>query len=85
MTIDYSDGQTFVDILKSSLPCLVQLLPRNSPFVRIVRVMQKLRIMLGLPVTTKTRLNHLNDLVLEYERASSDLSDASGKDFNFLK
>ncbi|KAJ7263308.1 hypothetical protein C8J57DRAFT_1070690 [Mycena rebaudengoi] len=84
-TIDYSDGQTFVDILKSSLRCLVQLLPRNSPFVRIVRVMQKLRIMLGLPVTTKTRLNHLNDLVLEYERASGDLSDASGKDFNFLK
>ncbi|KAJ7204541.1 hypothetical protein C8J57DRAFT_1100775 [Mycena rebaudengoi] len=84
-TIDYSDGQTFVDILKSSLPCLVQLLPQNSPFVRIVRVMQKLRIMLGLSVTTKTRLDHLNDLVLEYERASGDLYEVSGKDFNFLK
>ncbi|KAJ7107586.1 hypothetical protein C8R44DRAFT_591534, partial [Mycena epipterygia] len=47
-TIDYSEGQTFVDILKCALPCLVQLLPRNSCLIRIVRAMQKTRIMLGL-------------------------------------
>ncbi|KAJ7619024.1 hypothetical protein B0H17DRAFT_1219832 [Mycena rosella] len=84
-TIDYSDGQTFIDILKSSLPCLVQLLPRNSPFVRIVRVMDKLRIMLGLPVTTRTRLDHLDQLVREYEGASGGLYREFDKDFNFLK
>ncbi|KAJ6462470.1 hypothetical protein C8R45DRAFT_1026858 [Mycena sanguinolenta] len=32
----------------------------------------KLRIMLGLPVTTKSRLAHLNDLVLDYEGASGE-------------
>lgn len=32
--------------------------------------MDKLRIMLGLPVTTKTRLDHSDELVLEYESAS---------------
>ncbi|KAJ6601689.1 hypothetical protein DFH09DRAFT_1480656, partial [Mycena vulgaris] len=84
-TIDYSDGQTFIDILKSSLPCLVQLLPRNSPFVRIVRAMDKLRIMLGLPVTTRTRLDHLDQLVREYEGASGGLYREFDKDFNFLK
>ncbi|KAF7371709.1 hypothetical protein MVEN_00027400 [Mycena venus] len=85
-TIDYSDGQTFVDILKqSSLPCIVQLLPRDSPFVQIIRVMQKLRIMLGLDVTTKTRLNHVDQLVLDYEAASGLLHEETGKDFNFLK
>ncbi|KAJ7083821.1 hypothetical protein C8R43DRAFT_1115465 [Mycena crocata] len=84
-TIDYSEGQTFVDILKSSLPCLVQLLTRNSLFVRIVRVMDKLRIMLGLPVTTKTRLDHTDKLILEYERTCSKLYQDFDKDFNFLK
>ncbi|KAJ7211148.1 hypothetical protein GGX14DRAFT_565019 [Mycena pura] len=84
-TIEYSEGQTFVDILKSSLPCLVQLLPRNSCLVRIVRAMQKLRIMLGLSVTTQTRLDHLNELIREYELACNEVHEEHGKDFNFLK
>ncbi|KAJ7115714.1 hypothetical protein C8R44DRAFT_709074 [Mycena epipterygia] len=86
-TIDYSEGQTFVDILKCALPCLVQLLPRNSSLVCLVRAMQKTRIMLGLSVTTRTRLDHLNDLEREYERACNEVHDdeALGKDFNFLK
>ncbi|KAJ7017193.1 hypothetical protein C8F04DRAFT_979784, partial [Mycena alexandri] len=84
-TIDYSEGQTFVDILKCALPCLVQLLPCNSCLVRLVRAMQKTRIMLGLSVTTRTRLDHLNDLEREYEGACNEVHDALGKDFNFLK
>ncbi|KAJ7759514.1 hypothetical protein B0H16DRAFT_1313294 [Mycena metata] len=84
-TIDYAEGQAFVDILKCALPCLVQLLPRNSSLTRIVRTMQKVRIMLGLSVTTRTRLDHLNDLVREYERACNEVADKHGKDFNFLK
>ncbi|KAJ7220703.1 hypothetical protein GGX14DRAFT_559495 [Mycena pura] len=84
-TIDYSEGQTFVDILKSALPCLVQLLPRNSCLVRIVRSMQKVRVMLGLSVTTQTRLDHLNDLIREYELACNEVHEIFGKDFNFLK
>ncbi|KAJ7306232.1 hypothetical protein DFH08DRAFT_720893 [Mycena albidolilacea] len=84
-TIDYSEGQTFVDILKCALPCLVQLLPRNSCLVRIVRAMQKVRIMLGLSVTTRTRLDHLNDLVRQYEDACNEVFKALEKDFNFLK
>ncbi|KAJ6485311.1 hypothetical protein C8R47DRAFT_1016572 [Mycena vitilis] len=84
-TIDYSDGQTFVDILKSSLPCLVQLLPRNSPFVHLVRILDKLRVMLGLCVTTKTRLDHSDELLREYETVSGRLYREFGKDYNFLK
>ncbi|KAJ7873127.1 hypothetical protein B0H14DRAFT_3561224, partial [Mycena olivaceomarginata] len=84
-TIDYSEGQTFVDILKCSLPCLVQLLPRGSCLVRIARVMQKTRIMLGLWVTSKTRLNHLEELEREYQRACNEVHERHGKDFNFLK
>ncbi|KAJ7079129.1 hypothetical protein B0H15DRAFT_859196 [Mycena belliarum] len=84
-TIDYSEGQTFVDILKCALPCLVQLLPRSSCLVRIVRVMQEIRIMLGLWVTFKTRLDHLQDLERKYESACNEVHKQHGKDFNFLK
>ncbi|KAJ7153830.1 hypothetical protein C8R46DRAFT_912239 [Mycena filopes] len=84
-TIDYAEGQAFVDILKCALPCLVQLLPSNSELVRIVRTMQKLRTMLGLEVTTGTRLDHVKDLVREYKLGSDEVSDNHGKDFNFLK
>ncbi|KAJ7211955.1 hypothetical protein C8J57DRAFT_1604410 [Mycena rebaudengoi] len=76
-TIDYSEGQTFVDIVK--------LLPRDSCLVRIVRAMQKVRILLGLSVTTRIRQDHLNDLVHEYEDACNEVHEALGKDFNFLK
>ncbi|KAJ7175526.1 hypothetical protein C8R46DRAFT_1249130 [Mycena filopes] len=60
-TIDYAEGQAFVDILK------------------------KLRTMLGLEVTTGTRLDHVKDLVREYKLGSDEVSDNHGKDFNFLK
>ncbi|KAJ6600939.1 hypothetical protein B0H10DRAFT_1824154 [Mycena sp. CBHHK59/15] len=38
-TIDYSDGQMFLNILKCTLPCIVQLLPPNSYLVRLIRIM----------------------------------------------
>ncbi|KAJ7343738.1 hypothetical protein DFH08DRAFT_214470 [Mycena albidolilacea] len=83
--IDYSEGQTFLDILKCALPCLVQLLPANSCLVRLVRVMQKIRTMLGLEVTTGTRLHHLQKMIREYEKTCNDISERHGKSLNFLK
>ncbi|KAJ6551138.1 hypothetical protein B0H19DRAFT_1263828 [Mycena capillaripes] len=85
-TIDYSDGQTFLDILKSALPCIVQLLPPKSSLVRLVRVMQKIRVMLGLDVTTRTRLEYLQKVIYdEYEKISQEISDEHGKSLDFLK
>ncbi|KAJ6544709.1 hypothetical protein B0H10DRAFT_1970094 [Mycena sp. CBHHK59/15] len=67
-TIDYSDGQTFLDILKCTLPCIVQLLPPNSCLIRVIRIMTKVRIMLGLEVTVETHLELLDKFIAEYER-----------------
>ncbi|KAJ6564340.1 hypothetical protein B0H19DRAFT_1067901 [Mycena capillaripes] len=85
-TIDYSDGQTFLDILKPALPCIVQLLPPKSSLVRLVRLMQKIRAMLGLDVTTRTRLEYLRKVIYdEYEKISQEISDEHGKSLDFLK
>ncbi|KAJ6557487.1 hypothetical protein B0H19DRAFT_946334, partial [Mycena capillaripes] len=34
---DINDGQSWLDIEKCILPCVVQLLPKNSPFVHAIR------------------------------------------------
>ncbi|KAJ6457496.1 hypothetical protein C8R47DRAFT_1164164 [Mycena vitilis] len=41
--------------------------------------------MLGLCVTTKTRLDHSDELLREYETVSGSLYWEFGKDYNFLK
>ncbi|KAJ7603425.1 hypothetical protein B0H17DRAFT_1189832 [Mycena rosella] len=84
-TIDYSDGQTFLDILKCALPCLVQILPGNSCLIKLVRAMQKVRIMLGLEVTTASRLELLRTWITEYEKVCEDVSQKHDKSLNFLK
>ncbi|KAJ7777849.1 hypothetical protein DFH07DRAFT_730860 [Mycena maculata] len=84
-TIDYSDGQTFLDILKCALPCLVQILPTNSCLVKLVRIMQKVRIMLGLEVTTASRLKLLRKWITEYEKVCKACRPFHDKSFDFLK
>ncbi|KAJ7642628.1 hypothetical protein DFH06DRAFT_1097369 [Mycena polygramma] len=84
-TIDYSDGQTFLDIFKCALPCLDQILPRNSCLIKVARAMQKVRILLGLDVTTASRMEHLDKWIDEYEKACRDVSELHGKSFDFLK
>ncbi|KAJ7809723.1 hypothetical protein B0H14DRAFT_2607877 [Mycena olivaceomarginata] len=68
-TIDYSYGQTFLDILK--------ILPTNSCLVKLVQAMQKVRILLGLEVMTTSRLELLQKMI--------DVSQKHDKNLNFLK
>ncbi|KAJ7786896.1 hypothetical protein B0H14DRAFT_2630011 [Mycena olivaceomarginata] len=83
-TIDYSDGQTFLDILICALPCIVQLLPTNSSLVRVIRILDKIRVMLGVEVTLDTRMDILCRFTADYEK-NQDVSATHGKSFNFLK
>ncbi|KAK7007202.1 hypothetical protein R3P38DRAFT_3325584 [Favolaschia claudopus] len=83
--ISYSEGQTFVDILKCVLPCIVQLVPTNSWLVQWMRALQKIQAMLALEVTTKSRLQYLRELQIEYEACCEKISEKHGKSFNYLK
>lgn len=47
---------------------MVQILPTNSCLIKLVRVMQRVRIMLGLEVTTASRLELLRKWITEYEK-----------------
>ncbi|KAF8176904.1 hypothetical protein K438DRAFT_1978943 [Mycena galopus ATCC 62051] len=79
---DFPQGQTFLDILKCILPCLVHLLPPNSALVNALRALQQFRMLVGVHCSSQTRLAVLNVFVREYEIACRGVHD---KDFNFLK
>ncbi|KAJ7864479.1 hypothetical protein B0H14DRAFT_2574409 [Mycena olivaceomarginata] len=76
-TIDYSEGQTFLDILK--------ILPANSCLVRLVRIMIKIRTLLALSVMLDSRSKHLQKFIADYEKICADVSRKHDKSLNFLK
>ncbi|KAF8214604.1 hypothetical protein K438DRAFT_1562992 [Mycena galopus ATCC 62051] len=83
--VHFTDGQSFYDILKSVLPCIVQLLPRNSELVHCVRAYQQVRIMTGMHCMPSSRLERLGVFIQEYEKWCSRVSQKYGKDFDFFK
>jgi hypothetical protein len=46
----------------------VQLLPANSWLVKLIRIMNKVRALLGVEVATDTRLDLLHNFIAEYEK-----------------
>ncbi|KAF8523179.1 hypothetical protein BU17DRAFT_75072 [Hysterangium stoloniferum] len=44
ITLDFSDGNTFWDILKTTVPCIVQLFPPKSSFVHCLHMITSLQL-----------------------------------------
>ncbi|KAF8994667.1 hypothetical protein BDQ17DRAFT_1392381 [Cyathus striatus] len=84
-TISFADGQCFYDILKCILPCIVQLLPRNSPLIHCIRAYQQYRVMIGLRCMTDQHLGHLKEIIKDYENYCNEISSLYEKNFNFPK
>ncbi len=85
-TIDFSDGQTFYDILKVSfliqsfrsltimqclVYCVVPLLPPGSSLVHCLRAYVKFRILVGMTTLTESRKEILTTVIAEYDKACS--------------
>ncbi|KAK6984567.1 hypothetical protein R3P38DRAFT_2575663, partial [Favolaschia claudopus] len=84
-TIHFSDGETFYHIMKCILPCIVQILSRNSVLVQCLRSYQRLRVMIGMTCMPESRLDRLATFIKDYEFWCSGISDEYGKNFNFSK
>ncbi|KII93190.1 hypothetical protein PLICRDRAFT_121618 [Plicaturopsis crispa FD-325 SS-3] len=82
-TIEYTDGQGYLDILKGILPCIVQLLPKNSPLVHCIRAYARYRMMVGMHCMSESRLKRLEGYLAAYEHWCTMLGDL--KDFDFFK
>ncbi|KAJ7092944.1 hypothetical protein B0H15DRAFT_938487 [Mycena belliarum] len=84
-TVHFTDGQSFYDILKCVLPCIVQLFPPEDPLVHCIRAYQQYRIMVGMHCMPERRLERLDVFIQNYEHWCSMVSDVYGKSFDFFK
>ncbi|KII90328.1 hypothetical protein PLICRDRAFT_107314, partial [Plicaturopsis crispa FD-325 SS-3] len=84
-TIEYADGQAYLDILKGILPCLVQILPRNSPLIHCIRAYARYRMMVGLHCMSESRLKRLEKYLAAYEYWSTKVAHLYEKNFDFFK
>ncbi|KAJ7769544.1 hypothetical protein B0H14DRAFT_3116658 [Mycena olivaceomarginata] len=84
-TIHFTDGQSFYDILKCVLPCIVQLFPPDNVLVHCIRAFQRYRLMVGMYCMPERRLKRLDTMIEDYEYWSSGVADVYGKNFDFFK
>ncbi|KAF8523707.1 hypothetical protein BU17DRAFT_63645 [Hysterangium stoloniferum] len=67
ITLDFSDGNTFWDILKTTVPCIVQLFPPKSSFVHCVHALATFQMFAGLHMITSLQLDRMQVALGEYE------------------
>ena len=63
----YYQGTLELFCIQCILPCIVQLLPRNSSLIHCIRACQCYRIVIGLRCMTDRRFKHLKELIKKYE------------------
>ncbi|KAJ6524939.1 hypothetical protein B0H19DRAFT_1199554 [Mycena capillaripes] len=64
---DINDGQSWLDIEKCILPCVVQLLPKNSPFVHAIRTHLLTRMMMmGLHCISEEQIKRKSSYQEDY-------------------
>ncbi|KAF8517165.1 hypothetical protein BU17DRAFT_92092 [Hysterangium stoloniferum] len=83
ITVDFSDGNTFQDIMKTTLPCIVQLFPSKSSFIHCIRALATFRMFAGLHMITTLQLDRMQAALCEYEKYCEAVSKEYGKDFHF--
>ncbi|KZV79960.1 hypothetical protein EXIGLDRAFT_817958, partial [Exidia glandulosa HHB12029] len=84
--IDFSDGNTFVSVLKCLNPSIVQILPANSSLVECAGWLKDYRMINGLSCVSVGQLRYLQTVVIpNYQRACERVSDDYGKNFAFYK
>ncbi|KAJ7318563.1 hypothetical protein DFH08DRAFT_714586, partial [Mycena albidolilacea] len=81
----FTDGQSFYDILKCVLPCIVQLFPLNNSLVHCIRAYERCRIMVGMHCMPERQLQRLEMFIQDYKYWCSRVTEDYGKDFDFFK
>ncbi|KAJ7082343.1 hypothetical protein C8R43DRAFT_1092786 [Mycena crocata] len=84
-TIDITNAEVWYDILKCILPCIVQLLPKNSTLVHYIRAYMKYCLRIGIHCTTEERITRLNGYIKNYEKLCSKVTQEYGKNFDWPK
>ncbi|KAJ7197772.1 hypothetical protein GGX14DRAFT_374701 [Mycena pura] len=74
-TKQMNDGQEFLDIEKSLLPCIVQLLAKDSAWIHLIRAHMRFRMIMGLHCITDDQIARKEKYAAEYEKWCTKISD----------
>ncbi|KAJ7603016.1 hypothetical protein FB45DRAFT_1014955 [Roridomyces roridus] len=80
-----NDGQSWLDIEKSILPCIAHLLPRNSPWVHAIRAHLSYRMILALHCITDEQIQRKEEYQREYGRQCMKMHEQDGYNCNYPK
>ncbi|KIJ51954.1 hypothetical protein M422DRAFT_243526 [Sphaerobolus stellatus SS14] len=83
--MDFADGNSFRDILKCIIPCIVQLLPSNASLVHCIRFCTILRSIAGLRVVTSDQIDAYKKFLIKYEKWCKKVTKNHRKTFNYPK
>lgn len=83
---DFTDGNSFRDILKCIVPCLLSIFEAKSPIFQAIRWCAIFRAILGLKVISERHVLYLEQTVLpEYQKVCTDITEAYGKIYDYPK
>ncbi|KAJ7845532.1 hypothetical protein B0H14DRAFT_2358069 [Mycena olivaceomarginata] len=84
-TKDINDGQSWLDIEKCILPCVVQLLPKDSPLVHAIRAHLLTRMLMGLHCIADDQIKRKDGYQEEYGKNCIKLTKKYDKSSNYPK
>ncbi|THU84437.1 hypothetical protein K435DRAFT_870260 [Dendrothele bispora CBS 962.96] len=84
-TLEYVDGKDMLHILKCIIPCIVQLLPRNSSLLRCIHSLAQIWMMIDLNCISEDHLSRLKGYIARYQRFCQLVSQEYDKLFVFPK
>ncbi|THU98550.1 hypothetical protein K435DRAFT_818849 [Dendrothele bispora CBS 962.96] len=85
MHLEYVDGRDMFHISKCIIPCLVQLLPKNSSLLHCIRSYARIRMMVDLDCISEDDLSRLEGYIARYQHFCELVSQEYGKSFKFPK
>ncbi|KIJ30269.1 hypothetical protein M422DRAFT_268237 [Sphaerobolus stellatus SS14] len=83
--VDFADGNNYRDILKCILPCIVDILPRDSVVVQAIRLCGIIRTIASLNPVSDEQIECLEKCLPKYEAICSCLSLDLDKNYNYPK
>ncbi|KIJ42288.1 hypothetical protein M422DRAFT_254693 [Sphaerobolus stellatus SS14] len=85
-SVEFSDGNSFKEILKCIVPCLVDVLHSNSPVIHCLRFLAIIRALAGLWPVSEEYIVYLEKTCLpRYDKFCSKLSKEYGKNYDYPK
>ncbi|KAF8578339.1 hypothetical protein K439DRAFT_1529313 [Ramaria rubella] len=84
-TTDFADGNSYRDILKCILPCLINLMPWDSSLVHCIRICACLHMIARLHAVTEPQIQYISECLANYYVSNHFYIARHSKNYNYPK